>query len=367
MPDSGPSISAITEPSKWLPILFVIVNIVLLWVIYVMFHCVPILADISMPGGASLADRAKVEIVIFNILTAMIIICFVRACWTNPGNIPTKENGDITWEYKQGSAQSLANSMGSMLGLGLQEAKKSGERRHCKWCAKYKPDRAHHCRTCRTCILKMDHHCPWIANCVGFGNHKYFFLLLLYTTLATNMIIWSMLASVQTSVDTTVPFTRMFMLIFGETLASFLALVVTVFFLFHIWLMFKGMTTIEFCEKSMKRNWDISIYNRGCYGNVCAVLGDNPMLWLLPLSPPTGDGMNFSRTENTKLLKDMEPGRGMRRIKMKAKAPKRSKFGICAGTGEYAGSETSGPGSALSSTISLTSHKDADERLAYVC
>lgn len=49
----------------------------------------------------------------------------------------------------------------------LQERKREGTRRVCKWCDKYKPDRAHHCRQCRQCILKMDHHCPWIYNCVG--------------------------------------------------------------------------------------------------------------------------------------------------------------------------------------------------------
>lgn len=48
----------------------------------------------------------------------------------------------------------------------------------------WKPPRAHHCRECGFCVFKMDHHCPWINNCLGQRNLKYFLQFCSYTGLA---------------------------------------------------------------------------------------------------------------------------------------------------------------------------------------
>ena len=113
-------------------------------------------------------------------------------------------------------------------------------------------------------------------------------------------------------------FVTMFMTFFTETLSLFLAVLTTLFFGFHIWLMMKAMTTIEFCEKSLPkkdgeaRSYDSSVYNLGFFGNIRVVLGDDVLLWFFPISAPSGDGLNFMSDE-TRLAKDMESGKGIRR------------------------------------------------------
>jgi hypothetical protein len=174
------------------------------------------------------------------------------------------------------------------------ETKRSGDRRFCKWrCGKYKPDRTHHCRVCDTCVLRMDHHCPWIYNCVGFGNHKYFFLLLFYSSAASIFAAVTMGWTVRDVIETDDPsLSELFLVLFGETLASFMALIVTGFFAFHIFLAFKGLTTIEFCEKQKSSSYE-SIFSRGVYGNFQDILGRNPIVWLLPFPLTSGDGLSF--------------------------------------------------------------------------
>uniref|UniRef100_A0A7N0UK03 S-acyltransferase n=1 Tax=Kalanchoe fedtschenkoi TaxID=63787 RepID=A0A7N0UK03_KALFE len=56
---------------------------------------------------------------------------------------------------------------------------------YCYYCEKPKSTRAHHCRSCGICILDMDHHCPFIGNCVGASNHRYFICFLISTVLST--------------------------------------------------------------------------------------------------------------------------------------------------------------------------------------
>merc|ERR1719359_312923 len=136
-----------------------------------------------------------------------------------------------------------------------------------------------------------------------------------------HLILATMFGSVMKALHEVPEFHHMFFLFFGWLLAFFLGVLVTFFFGFHIWLMLKAMTTIEFCEKSLpkkeggeSKGYDSSLYDLGYYGNARSVLGNNPLLWFVPFpfAMPAGDGLNFVSDE-TRLTMDMDVGSGMRR------------------------------------------------------
>ncbi|KAF3695360.1 putative palmitoyltransferase ZDHHC12 [Channa argus] len=61
--------------------------------------------------------------------------------------------------------------------------------RRCGYCLLQQPMRAKHCKTCKHCVRRFDHHCPWIENCVGERNHRWFVIYLLVQLLA---LLWAL-------------------------------------------------------------------------------------------------------------------------------------------------------------------------------
>eukprot|EP00927_Polykrikos_kofoidii_P001893 TRINITY_DN10737_c1_g1_i1.p1 TRINITY_DN10737_c1_g1~~TRINITY_DN10737_c1_g1_i1.p1 ORF type:complete len:349 (-),score=39.53 TRINITY_DN10737_c1_g1_i1:74-1120(-) len=283
-----------------LPIFFVLWLIGTIWSLYVGLHLLYLtqLARPLQPGQEDVFDeemfrRGVIQTAISQFFAFMLFICFGLAVFTDPGSVP--ENAE--WVPDLASRVGPDPEAEGVVAPSHHEVKNSGAARFCKWCNCFKPDRCHHCRVCRSCILRMDHHCPWIANCVGFRNHKHFLLLGFYGWCSVIFISVTMYESLHRSLVEETTFIRRFLVVFGMTLSVILSTILTCFFTLHVWLVMKATTTIELCEKTYKRKGthvgQQSIYDRGTYRNICDVLGSNPLVWFIPCVAPDGDGLFF--------------------------------------------------------------------------
>ncbi len=84
-----------------------------------------------------------------------------------------EESEDDDFEYERKSYISEENRIEISRRFGM-------EFKRCDKCLVVRPPRVHHCSICKGCIMRMDHHCPWINNCVGQFNQKFFILFCLY-------------------------------------------------------------------------------------------------------------------------------------------------------------------------------------------
>ena len=191
--------------------------------------------------------------------------------------------------------------------LGDAEAKR---RRYCLMCNIFKPERCHHCSSCGRCVLNMDHHCPWINNCIGFWNRKFFILLLVYVLIVTYFVALTMgnawLDSIVWMLDSYYYSTthadrallvKNLVIQVAYMLNGVAAVLMTMFLKFHINLALACKTTIENLENKNKPY--TSEYDVGAMRNWTQIFGANPFLWPLPMfcgsGKPLGDGIYWPK------------------------------------------------------------------------
>ena len=190
--------------------------------------------------------------------------------------------------------------------IDLEEGEEDphGFGKFCRKCQAPKPPRTHHCSVCRQCVMKMDHHCPWVNNCVGFYNYRFFCLFLLY--LAAGCFFTAVSCAIPLFHDEDMRRDQLIVFVFVLVLSVLFAL--TLFIVWHAYLVITNQTTIEFYSnrfdaadaKQRGEVW-INPYTVGWRENFSQVFGPSRRFgaWLLPSwKPPPGNGMDFPQNES---------------------------------------------------------------------
>ena len=211
-------------------------------------------------------------LVIFHIILLLLLMAFVSTMSTNPGEIP------LYWGFY----------------IGDDDYKR---KRYCLICT-----------ICNLCILNMDHHCPWVDNCIGFYNKKFFIQLLLYVVILTiyvdisefyfvvNLAIKLFKQHIKYS-----QIARAALVIFAYLAIFIFSIIITNFFKFHIGLVLKNSTTIESLDQEHQK--DFQKFNLSPRENWEQVFGCDSLFWFLPFPTkrgrPDGDGLSWRTNDNT--------------------------------------------------------------------
>jgi palmitoyltransferase len=291
----------------------IVVTCIIAWpyYIYVFINCKILLED-EAPGPMF----GVICLVIHHILIFFLMWSFAMSITVDPGrvpewyarlemerqgmHVPSKIMMIDDAEYKQLAEDAQGGSI---------EKKLDGSGRWCRKCVKVKPDRCHHCRVCQRCVLKMDHHCPWINNCVGYYNYKFFYLFITYALLilfwvsATSFL--NFLRSVASS-DVLDFGSDSFMIVFCWLYCTLFGVALGGFVTFHTYLLIQNFTTIELVEKkgspargkSYVHPWD-----RGATENIKESLGEHPLLWMIPTRiNMRGNGVRFMASDEYRAI-----------------------------------------------------------------
>jgi len=254
-----------------------------------------------------LAARVIIAIV-YHVLLIMFLWSYLMAIFSNPGRPPesfylTEEEHTAMRASDRG--RSVLDSISAR--VTVHERTAAGNMRYCDQCKCIKPDRGHHCSMCMQCVLKMDHHCPWVGNCVGFRNYKFFVLFLTYTCFYTLFIVACCAPFIAEFWNDKTNSSAKFHVLIMFLVALVFFFTVFGLFSFHAYLLLNNKTTLESSRAPCFRGGfaDSKHYDLGYSGNFQQVFGKNPLYWPLPIHSSLGNGIEFETRAYTNTATDV--------------------------------------------------------------
>ncbi|KTG03178.1 hypothetical protein cypCar_00000451 [Cyprinus carpio] len=136
-----------------------------------------------------LAVHLSPAIPVFAVLLFVFVVAMLlRTSFSDPGVLPRalpEEANFIEMEIEAANGNVMAGQRPPPRIKNVQINNQIVKLKYCYTCKIFRPPRASHCSICDNCVDRFDHHCPWVGNCVGKRNYRYFYLFTLSLSLLT--------------------------------------------------------------------------------------------------------------------------------------------------------------------------------------
>ncbi|KAK4808858.1 hypothetical protein QYF61_003916 [Mycteria americana] len=126
--------------------------------------------------------------IIAAVLFFFVISCLLQTSFRDPGILPRATPSEAADLEKRIDSMGTSTYRPPARTMEVVINKYVVKLKYCYTCKMFRPPRTSHCSVCDNCVERFDHHCPWVGNCVGKRNYRYFYAFILSLSFLTAFI-----------------------------------------------------------------------------------------------------------------------------------------------------------------------------------